>query len=220
MGLSALLWRDLRLSLRRPNDVVVVLVFFSIVVSLFPLGVGADPKILHSLGAGVVWVAALLASLLSLPRLFLNDYQDGTLEGLLLSPTSLAELAGIKIFAHWLSTGVPLALVSPLLGLQFGLSMEGLETLFLSVLLGTPCLSLIGAIGAALTLGVRSGPLLMALIVLPLNIPVLILGAGSIDAVEAGLGASAHLSLLGALLLASLMSAPFAIAASLRISLD
>jgi heme exporter protein B len=216
----AMLRRDLLLVYRRRADAVTVLVFFSIVVSLFPLGVGADPAMLRLIGGGVVWVAALLASLLSLQRLFAADYADGTLEQILLSPQSLALTAIAKVAAHWIATGIPLAIMAPLLGLQFGLSSEGLLALTAGVLLGTPVLSLIGAVGAALTLGLRGGNLLVALLILPLNIPVLILGAGAVDAAQSGLGAEAHLSLLAALLVATLLGAPWAVATGLRISLD
>jgi heme exporter protein B len=216
----ALLRRDLVLVYRRRSDALTVLVFFSIVVSLFPLGVGADPSMLRLIGGGVVWVAALLSSMLSLPRLFSADYADGTLEQLVLSPQPLALMVGVKCVAHWIATGIPLALMAPLLGLQFGLDAEALWILSIGVLIGTPLLSLIGAVGTALTLGLRGGNLLVALLVLPLNIPVLILGAGAVDAAQSGLGAGAHLSLLGALLIMTLIGAPFAAAAALRISLD
>jgi len=216
----ALLRRDLVLVYRRRSDALTVLVFFSIVVSLFPLGVGADPSMLRLIGGGVVWVAALLSSMLSLPRLFSADYADGTLEQLVLSPQPLALMVGVKCVAHWIATGIPLALMAPLLGLQFGLDAEALWILSIGVLIGTPVLSLIGAVGTALTLGLRGGNLLVALLVLPLNIPVLILGAGAVDAAQSGLGAGAHLSLLGALLIMTLIGAPFAAAAALRISLD
>lgn len=216
----ALLRRDLLLVYRRRSDAMTVLVFFSIVVSLFPLGVGADPSMLRLIGGGVVWVAALLAAMLSLPRLFSADYADGTLEQLILSPQPLALSVAVKCAAHSISTGIPLALMAPLLGLQFGLDSDALWVLSAGVLIGTPILSLIGAVGTALTLGLRGGNLLVALLVLPLNIPVLILGAGAVDSAQSGLGAGAHLSLLGALLIMTLIGAPFAAAAALRISLD
>ena len=216
----AMLRRDLLLVYRRRADAATVLVFFSIVVSLFPLGVGADPAMLRQIGGGVVWVAALLSSLLSLQRLFAADHADGTLEQILLSPQPLALTVLGKVAAHWISTGIPLTLMAPLLGMQFGLSSDGLVALTLGVLFGTPVLSMIGAVGAALTLGLRGGNLLVALLILPLNVPVLILGAGAVDAAQSGLGASAHLSLLGALLITTLIAAPWAVAAALRISLD
>lgn len=215
-----LLRRDLLLVYRRRSDAITVLVFFSIVVSLFPLGVGADPDLLRRLGGGVVWVAALLASLLSLHRLFAADYADGTLEQILLSPQALPLTALAKVAAHWIATGIPLTLMAPALGLQFGLDGDALVALCVGVLLGTPILSLLGAVGAALTLGLRGANLLVALLILPLNIPVLILGAAAVDGAQSGLGAAAQLSLLGALLVATLLGAPWAIAAALRISLD
>ena len=212
--------RDLLLAMRRRADVLTTLFFFIIVVSLFPLGVGPEINILRTMAPGVVWVAALLASMLSLGRMFSSDYLDGTLEQMLLSPQSLAMLVLGKALAHWLVTGVPLVLMSPVLGIQYDLSADALLVLTASLLLGTPVLSLIGAIGAALTLGLRGGGVLVSLLVLPLYIPVLIFGAGAVEASAAGLGAGAHLSLLGAFLLASLVLAPWATAVSLRISME
>ncbi len=212
--------RDLLLAMRRRSDVLTTLFFFIIVVSLFPLGVGPEINILRTMAPGVVWVAALLASMLSLGRMFSSDYLDGTLEQMLLSPQSLAMLVLGKALAHWLVTGVPLVLMSPVLGIQYDLSADALLVLTASLLLGTPVLSLIGAIGAALTLGLRGGGVLVSLLVLPLYIPVLIFGAGAVEASAAGLGAGAHLSLLGAFLLASLVLAPWATAVSLRISME
>ncbi len=212
--------RDLLLAMRRRSDVLTTLFFFIIVVSLFPLGVGPEINMLRTMAPGVVWVAALLASMLSLGRMFSSDYLDGTLEQMLLSPQSLAMLVLGKALAHWLVTGVPLVLMSPVLGIQYDLSADALLVLTASLLLGTPVLSLIGAIGAALTLGLRGGGVLVSLLVLPLYIPVLIFGAGAVEASAAGLGAGAHLSLLGAFLLASLVLAPWATAVSLRISME
>jgi len=212
--------RDLLLAMRRRSDVLTTLFFFIIVVSLFPLGVGPEINILRTMAPGVVWVAALLASMLSLGRMFSSDYLDGTLEQMLLSPQSLAMLVLGKALAHWLVTGVPLVLMSPVLGIQYDLSADALLVLTASLLLGTPVLSLIGAIGAALTLGLRGGGVLVSLLVLPLYIPILIFGAGAVEASAAGLGAGAHLSLLGAFLLASLVLAPWATAVSLRISME
>lgn len=219
-GLTGLLRRDLHLALRRRSDTLAALVFFALVVSLFPLGVGPEPLLLQRMAPGVVWVAALLASVLSLGRLFSDDYQDGTLEQLLLSAHSLPALVLGKIAAHWLCSGLLLALLSPLLALQFGLSGSATLVLLVSLLLGTPVLSLIGAIGAALTLGLRGGGVLLSLLTLPLCVPVLIFGAGAVEAQQAGLGVSAHLSLLGAVLLLSLLGAPFVAAAALRISVE
>ncbi len=212
--------RDLKLALRRQADLVSALFFFIIVVSLFPLGIGPEMDLLRKLAPGVLWVAALLATQLTLPRLFGDDYRDGTLEQLVLTPQPLTLVVLGKTLAHWLTTGLPLTLLAPVLGLQFDLSGEALEILTLALLLGTPALSAIGAIGAALTLGLRGGGVLVSLLVLPLYIPVLIFGAGAVDAAVTGLGPQAHLSLLGAILGGSLVLAPWASAAALRISLE
>ncbi len=184
------------------------------------MGIGADPALLRALASGVLWVAALLASLLSLPRLFAADFADGTLEQIALSPYPLPALVSGKILAHWLTTGVPLVLLSPLLAVQFGLQGPELLVLALGLLLGTPMLSLLGAVGAALTLGLRAGGALLALLILPLYVPILIFGAGAVDAMRAGLGAGAELSLLAAGLLAAGVGAPLAAAAAVRIALD
>lgn len=212
--------RDLTLAMRRRADVLTTLFFFVIVVSLFPLGVGPEINTLRLMGPGVVWVAALLASMLSLGRLFSADYIDGTLEQLVLVPQPLALLVLGKVLAHWLVSGVPLVLMAPLLGVQYGLSTQALGVLVISLLLGTPVLSLIGAIGAALTLGLRGGGVLVSLLVLPLYIPVLIFGAGSVEASVTGLGAEAHLSLLGAILAPALVFTPWAAGWALRISME
>jgi len=218
--LNWVIQRDLMLAMRRRSDVLTTLFFFVIVVSLFPLAVGPELNMLRQMAPGVVWVAALLASMLSLGRLFASDYQDGTLEQMLLTPYSLSLTVLAKALAHWLVSGLPLVLIAPLLGLQYDMSAEALGVLVVSLLLGTPVLSLVGAIGAALTLGLRGGGVLISLLVLPLYIPVLIFGAGAVEASAAGLGAAAHLSLLGACLLASLALAPWAAAAALRISME
>ena len=218
--LRLVIHRDLLLAFRRRADLANTLAFFVIVASLFPFGVGPETNLLRAVGPGVMWVAALLASMLALDRMFGADYADGTLEQLLLAPEPLPVLAAGKIFAHWLVTGLPLALISPLLALEFGLPGDAIITLVVSLLLGTPVLSLIGAIGAALTLGVRGAGVLTALLVLPLYIPVLILGAGAVDAAAAGIDASAHLLLLGALLTSATALAPWAVAAALRIAVD
>lgn len=212
--------RDLLLAMRRQSDVLTTLFFFIIVVSLFPLSVGPEMNMLRTMAPGVVWVAALLASMLSLGRMFSNDYLDGTLEQMLLSPQSLSLLVLGKALAHWLVTGVPLVLMAPVLGIQYDLPVEALFILTTALLLGTPVLSLIGAIGAALTLGLRGGGVLVSLLVLPLYIPVLIFGAGAVEANMAGVGFDAHLSLIGAFLLVSLVFAPWAAASSLRVSLE
>ena len=212
--------RDVRLALRSRAELAVQLLFYVIVASLFPLATAPERATLSILGPGVVWVAALLASLLSLPRLFAADYADGTLEQLALSPYPLAALVGGKIVAHWLTTGLPLVVIAPLVGLQYAMERETLAVLATALLIGTPILSLLGAIGAALTLGLRSSGSLLALLILPLYVPVLVFGAGAVEAVRTGVGASAHLSLLGAGLLVACVGAPFAAAAAVRIALD
>ncbi len=212
--------RDLTLAWKGRVDVLSTLFFFLIVVSLFPLGIGPETQLLRLIAPGVVWVAALLASMLSLGRLFANDYQDGTLEQLLLTPQPLYLVVLGKVVALWLVSGLPLTLMSPLLGIQFGLSSNALSVLVVSLLIGTPVLALIGSIGAALTLGLRGGGVLISILVLPLYIPVLIFGAGAVDASILGSGGQGSLSLLGALLVLALVFAPWAAAAALRISLE
>lgn len=214
------LQRDLRVALRRRGDVLNILVFFVVVASLFPLGVGPEPNQLRAMAAGVVWIAALLAALLSLPRLFAADLADGTLEQMLVSPQPLALIVLAKIAAHWLTTGLPLAIAAPLIGLQYGLPGEALAALLASLIIGTPVLSLLGAAGAALTLGVRGGGALLGLLVLPLFVPVLVFGAGAVTASLIGINPSAHLSLLGAFLAVSSLVGPWAACAALRVALD
>jgi len=218
--LGLVIRRDLLLAMRRRADVLTTLIFFVMVVSLFPLGVGPEPDMLRKMASGVVWVAALLASMLSLPRMFSADYLDGTLEQMLLAPQSLTALVLGKIVAHWMLSGLPLVLIAPVLGLQFDMSPQALWMLVLALLLGTPILSMIGAIGAALTLGLRGGGVLVSLLVLPLCIPVLIFGAGAVEAVTSGLSAVSNLSLLGAFLLFALVFTPFVAAQALRISME
>jgi heme exporter protein B len=212
--------RDLLLAWRRRSDILTTLFFFIIVTALFPLGVGPEPALLRSMAPGILWVATLLASMLALGRLFALDYADGTLEQMLLAAEPLTVLVIGKVIAHWLVAGLPLVLLAPLLALQF--DMDGSATLVLmaSLLIGTPVLSLIGAIGAALTLGVRGSGVLVALLVLPLYIPVLIFGAGAVGAEVSGLGAGAYLLLLGAVLAGAAALAPWATAAALRIALE
>jgi heme exporter protein B len=212
--------RDVLLAMRRRADVATTLFFFVIVASLFPLGVGPDPKLLRIMAPGILWVGALLASMLSLGRLFAEDYADGSLEQLVLAPEPLALVVIGKVMAHWLVSGLPLVLIAPVIALQFDLPAEAIGTLLVALLLGTPVLSLIGAIGAALTVGVRGGGVLVSLLVLPLYVPVLIFGAGAVDASAIGMSASGHLSILGALLLGGMALAPWATAAALRISLE
>jgi heme exporter protein B len=218
--LGLVIRRDLLLAMRRRADVLTTLVFFVMVASLFPLGVGPEPEMLRKMASGVVWVAALLASMLSLPRMFSADYLDGTLEQMLLAPQSLTALVLGKIVAHWMLSGLPLVLIAPVLGLQFDMSAQALGMLVLALLLGTPILSMIGAIGAALTLGLRGGGVLVSLLVLPLCIPVLIFGAGAVEAVSSGMSAVSNLSLLGAFLLFALVFTPFVAAQALKISME
>ena len=210
--------RDLKMAIRRRSELLNPLLFFILVVSLFPLGVGPGPQLLQEIAPGVVWVAALLATLLSMERLFRSDFEDGALEQLLLSPHALSLLVLAKVFAHWLVTGLPLILVSPLLGLLLHLPVEGIAALPVTLLLGTPALSLIGAIGVALTVGLRRGGVLLTLLILPLYVPVLIFGTAAVAAAAAGLPIAGQLALLGALLALALTLAPFATAAGLRIS--
>ena len=212
--------RDLKISLRSKAELGIQLLFYVIVVTLFPLATTPERSLLAAIGPGVLWVAALLASLLSLPRLFAADHADGTLEQIALSPWPLPALVSGKIAAHWLTTGLPIVLLAPLLSAQYALERDAMWVLTAALLLGTPILSLLGGIGAALTLGLRGGGSLLALLVLPLYVPVLIFGAGSVDAVRAGLSAAPHLSLLGAGLLVALVAAPFAAAAAVRVALD
>jgi heme exporter protein B len=216
----AILRRDLLLAMRRKSEVLTALFFFIIVVSLFPLGIGPEPQLLKKIAPGILWVAALLSTMLSLNRLFATDHADGTLEQLVLSPTPLGLLVAGKIAAHWLTSGLPLVLLAPVLGVQFDLDASALSILVGALLLGTPLLSLIGAIGAALTLGVRGGGMLLSLLVLPLYVPALIFGAGAVEAHISGLGASGHLSLLAALLALAAFFAPWATTAALRVSLE
>ncbi len=212
--------RDLRLSLRQGGDAAMVVGFFILTVILFPFGVGPEPEILGRIGSGIIWVTALLAALLSLDRLFQADYEDGSLEGLALAPLPLELVVLAKTLAHWLVTGLPLAIVAPFLGLLLNLHPAGYPALVAAMALGTPGLSLIGAIGAALTLGARRGGVLLSLLVLPLYIPVLILGAGAVEAAISGLGARPHLLLLAAISLAALPLAPLAAAAAVRQALE
>ena len=215
-----ILKRDLLLAFRRRSDVATTVFFFLMVASLFPLGIGPEASVLSNIAPGVLWVAALLAGMISLTRMFAADFTDGSLEQLLLAPQPLAVLVSAKILAHWLVCGLPVVLLAPFIGLQYALPSEALWVLVWSLFLGTPALCLFGAIGAALTLGVRGSGLLVALLVLPLYIPVLIFGAGAVAASQHGMSAQAHLSLLAACSLLSLVLAPLATAAALRISVE
>ena len=217
----AIVHRDITLAMRRRTDVLTTLFFFVIVVSLFPLGVGTEKETLRQLGPGVVWVAALLASMLALERLFEGDFRDGTLEQMLLTPQPLSVLVIGKVFAHWLLTGLPVVLIAPLIGLQYHLPNQALAVMVLSLLVGTPILSLIGSIGAALTLGLRGGGILLSLLVLPLYIPVLVYGSGAVTVSTIDpADVQPYLSLLAAFFILALVFSPLASAAALRISVE
>jgi heme exporter protein B len=212
--------RDLRLALRQGSDSVMVVTFFVLTVILFPFGIGPEANILERVSPGVLWVTALLASMLSLDRLFQADYEDGSLELLALTPTALEVLVIGKVIAHWLTTGLPLMVAAPVLAVLLHMNGDGFIALLVTMLLGTPTLSLIGAMGAALVLGARRGGVLLSLLVLPLYIPVLIFGVGAIDAVVQGMEDGAQLLVLGGILLAALPLAPLAAAAALRQALE
>jgi len=216
IALVALFQRDLRLMLRRPADIVVVLAFFIVATALFPLGIGPEQNLLARIAAGILWCAALFAALLSLDRLFASDYEDGALDLLLLAPGALELAALAKCTAHWIVTGLPLAVLAPLLGLAFGLDEGALAAVAATLLVGTPTLSLIGGLAAALTLGARRSGALLALLALPLNVPTLIFGSSAIEAVTTGMGFAVHLAILAALALIALATLPWAIAAALR----
>ncbi len=216
----ALLRRDLLLALRRKTEVLTGLFFFVVVASLFPLAIGPDFKLLRLIAPGILWVGALLSSMLVLSRLFESDHRDGTLEQMCLSPESLGILVSAKIMAHWILCGLPLVFLSPVLALQFDLDVDAMAVLALGLLIGTPILSLIGSIGAALTLGVRGGGVLLSLLVLPLFVPVLVFGAGAVEAQTSGLGAQAHVSILLAMLVPAIVFSPWACAQALKIALE
>ncbi|HJP20632.1 MAG: heme exporter protein CcmB [Alphaproteobacteria bacterium] len=217
---GALVARDLRLAWRQGSASSLVVTFFVLTVTLFPLGVGPELNILQRMSSGVIWVAALLASMLSLDRLFQADFEDGSLDLLALSPLPLELAVVAKCAAHWLTTGLPLILAAPILAVLLHMEGEGFLTLIAAMALGTPSLSLIGAIGAALTVGMRRGGVLLSLLVLPLYIPVLIFGVGAVDAAIGGLTQEPHLLILGAILLAALPLCPWAAAAALRLNLE
>lgn len=216
----ALIGRDLRLALRGGIGSLVSVVFFVIAVALFPLGVGPALDLLERVAPGVLWVCALLAAMLSLDRLFHDDFEDGSLEQIALGKLPLELVALSKAIAHWLSTGLPLVVAAPLLAVLLNLSTQGFVVLILSLLLGTPILSLIGAVGAALTVGLRRGGVLLSLLVLPLYVPVLIFGVGAVEGAVYGFGERAHLLILAGGLVGALVLAPFAAAAALRLALE
>jgi heme exporter protein B len=212
--------RDLRLALRRRVEALLPLGFFIGAAGLFPIGVGPEPQTMRQIAPGVLWVCALLAAMLSMTQMFTSDHADGSLEQMLLAPQSLVALVAGKVLAHWLTTGLPLTAAAPLLGVMFGMEPAAVAAMTAGLLVGTPVLSLLGAMGAALTLGLRSGGALVFLLVLPLTIPTLIFGTGAVGAVEAGLSPRAHFSMLGAILIFSALGVPWATAAALRISVD
>ena len=216
--IGALLWRDMRLATRAGGSAALTLAFFAAVATLVPLGVGADLRLLARVAAGVLWVAAVLAALLSLDRLFQADFDDGSLDVLVLSPLSLETVSATKIAAHWLTTGLPLTLLSPLLGGMFGLPMRATLVLALSLLIGTPSVSALGAIGAGLTLSIRRGGLILPLLVLPLLAPAVIFGAGAVQSTLDGLSDGALL-FLSAFSVAATVLSPFAAAAAVRLNL-
>ena len=218
--LLAVTLRDLVMARRRRVEALLPLGFFVVAAGLFPIGVGPEPQTLRQIAPGVLWVCALLAAMLSVTQMFASDHHDGSLEQMVLAPQPLVVVVAGKVLAHWLTSGIPLVLTAPLIGVLFDMRAQSIVTLTLTLLLGTPILSLLGAVGAALTLGLRSGAALMFLLVLPLTVPALIFGTGAVGAVDAGLSAQAHMSLLGALLILTLLGAPLAAAAALRISLD
>jgi heme exporter protein B len=217
---AALVGRDLRLAARRRIDAALPIAFFTVAVSLFPLGVGPEPQMLRQIAPGVVWVAALLAAMLSVTQLYAGDLADGSLEQMLLVPGGRISIVTAKALSHWLLTGLPLVIAAPVFGVVFDMSPEGIAALVASLLLGTPVLSLLGGLGAALTLGLRSGAVLLILIIVPLCIPALIFGAGAVGAVDAGQSARGHYSLLGAVLIFTAVLAPVATAAALRIATE
>ncbi|HQN65640.1 MAG TPA: heme exporter protein CcmB [Methylophilus sp.] len=218
--LYRILARDILVAMRRQSDVAAVFFFFVIAASLFPLGSGADPKLLSSMAPSVLWVTALLSCMLSLSRLFASDFSDGTLEQMLISSQPLILVVLAKTFAHWILSGLPLVIIAPFIGLQFNLASESLQVLALSLFIGTLALSLIGSVGAALTLGLRGAGVLIAILVLPLYIPVLVFGAGAVTATTIGMSPQGALSLLGAILALSLVFAPLAASIALKIALE
>ncbi len=216
----AIIRRDLILAFRRRAELANPLFFFVLVVTLFPLGVGAQPKLLQAMAPGVIWVSALLAAMLSLDNLFRSDFDDGSLEQMLLSSHPVTVLVLGKILAHWLVTGLPLLLVAPLLALFLGLHEQALGTLLITLVLGTPVLSLIGAIGVALTVGLRRGGMILSLLVLPLYIPVLIFASNAVDMAATGLPVSAQINILIAILCLAVVLAPLPAAAALKMSIN
>jgi heme exporter protein B len=219
-GFMVLVRRDVRLALRQASDTLLVLVFFVLATVLFPFGVGPEPNVLARIAAGVVWVMALLAAMLSLDRLYQTDYDDGSLDLLLLAPLPLEATVLAKALAHWLTTGLPLIAVAPVLAVMLRLDTAGYPALIGAMVLGTPAISLIGTVGAALAVGARRGGVLLSLLVLPLLVPVLIFGAGAVEAALTGVAAESHLLLLAGMLLVALVLCPWASAAALRQAME
>jgi len=217
---SAVLYRDLRLVLRQGADGMLVVAFFVLAAAMFPFAIGPEAAALRPIAGGVLWVCALFAAMLSLERQFQSDYEDGNLELLVLSPQPLELVVLGKAAAHWITTGLPLIVIAPIMGVPLDLPPTAHMALFVAMLLGTPTLSLIGTVGAALTLGARRGGMLLVLLILPLALPVLIFGAGAVAAAEAGLPWRSEIMALGGFLLAALALAPWAAAAALRQALD
>ena len=218
LSIKSMVGRELLIAARYPSEVLNPLVFFLMVVSLFPLGVSPEPEFLSRIAGPVIWIAALLAMMLSLDSLFKNDFDDGSLEQLLISPSPVSLLVLVKVVTHWFTTVFPIILLAPLLGLMLQLPAEGYRALMLTLLLGTPIISLIGGIGAALTVGLHRGGVLLSLIVLPLFIPILVFGAGAIEAANLGMRYNGQLALLAAMLLVALLVTPFATVVALKIS--
>ncbi|WP_020561423.1 heme exporter protein CcmB [Methylosarcina fibrata] len=224
MSLTRAFWavirRDLILAFRRRSEMINPLLFFILVITLFPLGIGAQPNLLEAIAPGIIWVSALLAAMLSLDSLFRSDFDDGSLEQILLSPHPASVLVLAKVFAHWLVTGLPLVLVAPLLAMFLGLPQQSLAILLLTLLLGTPVLSLIGAIGVALTVGLRRGGMILSLLVLPLYVPVLIFAGNAVSMAGSGLPVDAQISILISILFLALVLAPWPTAAALKMSIN
>lgn len=215
---KTILARDILIAMRHKDDIINPLLFFVIIVSLFPLGIGPEPNTLSKIAPGIIWVAALLSTLLSLDRLFKSDFNDGSLEQMLLSPQPVFIMVLAKITAHWLLTGLPLVLISPLLAVLLHLHADSYQALFVTLLLGTPVLSLLGAIGVALTVGIKKGGVLLSLLVLPLYIPVLIFATSAIDTASMNLPYGGQLAIIGALFVGSITLAPFAVGSALKVS--
>ncbi len=217
---AAIVRRDLVLAMRRRSEVANPVLFFILVITLFPLGIGAQPKLLQAIAPGIIWVSALLATMLSLDSLFRSDFDDGSLEQILLSPYPTSILVLGKITAHWLTTGLPLLIVAPLLAVFLGMPNQSLSILLLTLLLGTPILSLIGAVGVALTVGLRRGGMILSLLVLPLYVPVLIFASNAVEMASSGLPVTAQINILISMLLMALVLAPWPTAAALKMSIN